>query len=350
MKYEDYKAIDNFFENEVENVQKREQTETKKKKKKGIKEIILSVTAIILAGIATLVILLPGKKSDKKNTSSKTSSVITVADLGVEEEIVSKPNKQYGETTGNIKKEDLVEKNGVIYKDKEAADKSNKVGTSSIDLQGGKLEIDKNGDVVEKDKGYKIIDESGKVISSGSNSTGIPKGYAWDSVLNKYVKEDQVGKYVYVDATYYAQDGEIVYKKGDIVLKETLEKIKKQLSTTKPVVSSNNSSKTQGNISSNTSSETQSNASSNTSSNVSTSTSSNVSSNTSSTESSTIEQTGKVNPDGTYTIYGVTYMDKATFENFVLDENALVNFGYYKGVIYPREVIEDMIQQKQNVK
>lgn len=338
MKYEDYKAIDNFFENEVENVQKSKQTEPKKKNKKGIKGIIISATALVLAGITALVFLLPRKKNDNKNTSSNISSIITVADLGVEEEIVSKPNKQYGETTGNIKKEDLVEKNGVIYKDKEAADKSNKVGTSSIDLQGGKLEIDKNGNVVEKDKGYEIIDSSSNVISSGSNSTGIPEGYAWDSVLKKYVKEDQVGKYALVDATYYAPDGEVVYKKGDIVLKETLEKIKKQLSTTKPAVSSNTSSKTQ------------SNASSNTSSNTSTSTSSNVSSNTSSTESSNVEQTGKVNPDGTYTIYGVTYMDKATFENFVLDENALENFGYYNGVIYPNEVIKEMFNQKQNVK
>jgi hypothetical protein len=64
----------------------------------------------------------------------------------------------------------------VIYKDKEAADNSDKVGEKETDLKDGELKKDDEGDVVEKD----VEDE-------------IPEGYSWDPVLKKYVKTEDVG-------------------------------------------------------------------------------------------------------------------------------------------------------------
>ena len=306
-----------FEENQVKINAKKEKTEKNKKKRKGI---IISALSLALAGLIAIGSFVGfRKKNNNKNNNINKPSITSVDDLGLDEEFTSSDeSKIYGDTTGNIKKEDLVQKDGVIYKDKEAANKSDKVGTSSIDLQGGKLEIDKDGDVVVKDEvDYVVKDETGEEISSGTTSKDeIPAGYAFDPILNKLVKEDEVGKFVYADSDYYSKiDGRQYCKKGDIVLKTSLENWKKDpnVTTVKPNINTSNN---------------------NTSSNVS---SNNTSSSTTTSTTEKVDE-GKVNADGTYTIAGVTFIDKATYQAIVLGECNEEDLRYNEnGVIYIKE-------------
>ena len=155
-------------------------------------------------------------------------------------------------------------------------------------------------------------------ISSGQldiHLSGIPEGYVWDADRNEYVKKEEVGLYIYSDNTYYYGDGTVALEKGVLISKKDFEIIKKYCTTTKPVV------------------------------NTATENSSNNNQQPTQEQTQTVDE-GKVNVDGTYTIYGTTYMDKATFEAFLLDDNSNQNFGLYNGVIYPASVINEMNAQK----
>ena len=46
----------------------------------------------------------------------------------------------------------------------------------------------------------------------------------------------------------------------------------------------------------------------------------------------------------------ITYMDKVTYECWLLDENSEENYGYYNDVIYPISVIEEISKQNQKTK
>lgn len=329
--------VDNFLDKKLEEIQnkkfeenqakiKAKNKKTQKNKKKR-KWIIISAISLVLAGLVAAGCYFGfRKKNNNKNNNINKPSITSVDDLGLDEEFTSsEESKTYGETTGNIKKEDLVEKNGVVYKDKEAADKSNQVGNKTTDLQNGKLEIDKDGDVVVKDEvDYVVKNEKGEEISSGTTSKDeIPAGYAFDPVLNKIVKADQVGKFVYADNDYYGKTsaGIIQYcEKGDIVLKTSLENWKKDpnITTTKPTVNTSSTTTSSNNTSSTTTS----------------------SNNTSSETTSTTEKVdeGKVNADGTFTIAGVTFIDKATYQAIVLGECNEEDLRYNEnGVIYIKE-------------
>lgn len=309
--------VDNFLDKKLEEIQNKKyaenqvkieaQKEKQEKNKKKRKGIIRATLSLALAGLIAVGCYFGFRK--KNNNSNLKPSITTVDDLGVDEKIDDNNSKLFGETTGNIDKDKLVEKDGTIYKDKDAADKSNKVGDKKPDLQGGKLKIDNDGDVVEKKPGYELKDEDGDVIDKGETDDGIPKGYAYDPVVGKIVKEDQVGKFVYADNNYYSKiDGRQLCKKGDVVLKSTLEKWKKDpnVTTVKPKV--------------------------NTSSN-------NTSSNPTPTNTEKVDE-GKVNADGTFTIAGVTFKDKATYQAIVLGECNEEDLRYdEKGVIYIKENI-----------
>lgn len=306
--------VDNFLDKKLEEIQnkrfeenqakinaKNAKKENSKKKRKGI---IKSAIALALAGLIAVGCYF-GFRKKNNNPNIDKPSITTVDDLGMDEEFDnSDESKLYGDTTGDINKEDLVEKDGVIYKDKEAADNSDKVGDKETDLKDGDLVIDKDGDVVEKEPGYEIKDENGNTTEKGEGD--IPKGYAYDPVLDKIVKEDQVGKFVYADNDYYSKiDGTQYCKKGDIVLKTSLENWKKDsnITTVKPSANTTNN-------------------------------------NTSSTKTESTEKVdnGVINPDGTFTISGVTFKDKATYQAIVLGECNEEDLRYdSKGVIYIKE-------------
>lgn len=345
------KDVNSFFGEKLEQVQneKIEVEKTDKKKKKSLKAIIIAAIAALLAGLGVLTwhLVSKNKKATPNDTNSNTSSIITVDDLGMEEDFTSSlESKEYGKTTGDVDKNKIVEKDGTIWKDKEAADKSKDIGKTTIDDKNGTLKVNSDGEVYEKEKGYEIQKEDGTVVS-GTNGTGEPTkddGYVYDKELDSTVVKDDVNKFVNVDKNYYNKyTGKIVYSKGERVLKETLAKIKKDpnLTTTKPVLSNSSSVSSSSKVSSTSSS--------------SSTTSSSSATSTSSTSSVTDSLGGVVNKNGTYTIYfksedgkiPVTYMDKATYQSWLLDENAEENFGQYlDGIIYPKSVIDEMYSQK----
>ena len=56
----------------------------------------------------------------------------------------------YGNTTGNIDKDKLVEKDGNIYVNQDSANNSNNVGNTSIDTNNDTLVVKPDGTVEEK--------------------------------------------------------------------------------------------------------------------------------------------------------------------------------------------------------
>ena len=95
--------------------------------------------------------MIKNKNKTKADQTTTTSTVFSIDNLGMEEEFPT--NSQYGNTTGDVKKENIVEKDGKYYADKESADKSDKVGQTKVDTQNGKLEVKPDGTVVEKETG-----------------------------------------------------------------------------------------------------------------------------------------------------------------------------------------------------
>lgn len=215
----------------------------KKKNKRKRKGIIISSIALLLAfatGLTSCIKRKTGYESPK-NTITKTMSRLkyefpeniivntqndnkietsSLANLGVELEFQKEDKKEYSSTSGNINVNNIVEdENGTTWVDQEAESKKDEVGKVVTDTQGGTLEIKPDGDVYEKDPSYQIVDDNGNVKEEGKlDDDGIPAGYAWDSVIEKYIPEDEVGKYV--------KDSE-----GNIWLKEDYEAYLKSLET-----------------------------------------------------------------------------------------------------------------------
>ena len=100
---------------------------------------------------------------------------IDINDLGVayEDPTLETGKPEYGETTGNVNKDDIVEKDGINWKDKEAADNSDDVGKTEIDDKDGTLEVKPDGDVFEKEQDYEIKDADGNIKEEGSNEPSI---------------------------------------------------------------------------------------------------------------------------------------------------------------------------------
>ena len=256
------------------------------------------------------------KKETTKNPET-TTSLVDLSDLGKELKSKKDTKSKGNNTTG------YVGSTGKVYVDEESAKNASKVGNSTVDTKGGKLTVYPNGKVFEQEIGYEIKDEKGNVTDKGNlNGSGIPSHYAWDSVLGKYVKESEVGKYVYCDATYYDDNGNIAIKKGDIVSKETLANAKKYFSTTKP-------SQKQEETQVETQPETQAPTTSNT-------TTSNSSSST--INSSSNSDQGVVNADGTYTIDGMTYLSQADYQQCIID--GFEGYAVINGVVQPEENVK----------
>ena len=240
------KSVDSFFDEkfkeikakEIEDAKKRKNEKQNKKQKKK-KRRVVRVLALLLIPIIGIGSYIAHKLTNKKSTPEDVvvpPAIITLDDLGMEEEIVeTTENKELGETTGDIDKDKLVEKDGTIYKDKEAADKSDDIGKVVIDTKDDTLVVKPNGEVFEKEEEHIIIKEDG--TKEELTEEELKDKYVYDENLDELVAKEDVNKFVKVDADYYDKfTGELVYSKGQEVLKETLEKIKKDenLTTTKP--------------------------------------------------------------------------------------------------------------------
>lgn len=311
-----------FLNQKFEEVQNKK-LEENNNNKKGKKGFVVAVVAVILAAFTALTAFILSKKNNKANVPDTTVPTVSTTlleedtsldELGeVYDELMTNGQNQYGNTTGDVDVDNIVEKDGVIWADQEAANNSDKVGQGIIDDKEDSLEITPDGEVLEKEEGYEINKEDGSTGTMDKDE--FDDNYVYDENLDSTVEKEDANKFVEVDADYYNLNGELVYAKGERVTKETFEKIKNDvnLTTTKPVI---NEDSTEPEITEPEPNETQVDS-----------------------------YGGIINPNGTYTVYGTTYMDKATFEAFILDENASQNFGYYNGVIYPVSVLENINQK-----
>ena len=271
---------------------------------------LIAMVATLMAAVTAISCYLYKKEKNKKaedeiipqTTIEETTTTISMDNLGVTEELKDN-NLEYGKTTGDVVAKDIVEKDGVNYKNQAAADKSNQVGQTKIDLQNGKLEVKPNGEVFEKETGYTVVDKQGNVVAEGSN------------------EQDLLNDYITIDRNYYFKDGSLVFSKGELVPKAEFEKYKAYL-TTEPKNVITNETTTKPVETTKAVTTTQPKA------------------------PITDELGGVKNADGTYTIEGLTYMDRATFEAFIIDENSRENFRIRDGVIYPMSVIREMDASK----
>ena len=331
--------VDKFFEQNLLETQNVKTKNTKNGKKKNRKIFAVGLISIILAGVTVLSAIIykklnSNKDKDKTSTQSTTQETTIPAfkqeepvflhDLGFaySNPTLTQAKPQYGNTTGSVDKNKITEQGGTNWKDQEGADKSSQVGTVVTDDKNGTLEVKPNGDVFEKEDGYEVKDENGNIVETGSNESGIPDGYAWDDVLGKLVLEQEIGKYVYADADYYNENGELMLAKGEIVLKVRLEAAKQELTTTKPEVNTQETT-TETTVPETTVPET------------------------TVPEETISSEEGIINPDGTYTIYGVTYMSKEDYEQFLLYPE---QYGYYNGMVLSLEDIEALFQESQKTK
>lgn len=279
---------------------KMKKAKIKKEKKqwsKKVKALLISSVAVLGAAVIGTTAFLAnhfGNKKKKYDTNSK-NETYSISDLGLEEEITSSEDSIYIDATNGIDTKQIVSKNGKLYVNSKAAEKSSEVGKSVIDTKGGTLEVKSNGKVYEKNNSeYQVVDKNGNVTSSGTkDSTGAPNGYVYDSVIGGYVKPEEAGKYV--------RD-----ENGHIVSKEDYE-------------ARNNSNTTSNSTSSSTSS---------------------------SSTISEVEVKGHYNADGTYTIYGMTFETKEDFEQYVLQ--GYEGYGLVNGIMKP--MTKEMEEAKQKTK
>lgn len=387
------KKIKNFIKPK-KNRDKAEKVKTKKPKKLKAKKVrtkktnnrvkIGVIAAVVVVGLLTvtgcsaLVEKLFRRSQDKDNDSNNdlstslsqdnvlentssiedtlsfqdTSSSTDIKDLGDELEFPKEePRPNYGETsTGKADKDKVVEKDGNIYVDKDSADKADKVGETSTDLQNGNLyEDSKDGKVTEKDKGYEVDDGKTKdKVDSGNGE--IPEGYAWDPVLQRYLPKEEVGKYTYVDVDYYEYDMTgnwvVILHKGEIVTHETLALAKQVLSTSptppkEPDIEIPDDKNETPSIPDKDASSTPEEPDNST--------------------PNLDEYGGVLNPDGTYTIYTKEKLDDGTIVEYTLTfrskeeylqwvSQGYEGFGVSGGIMMPEDEINNQLSNTQNQK
>lgn len=206
----------------------------KNKKRKRVKGVFATIAVLIVAAGGFIV----GRFSrnfkthnEKDSYSISSTDSTSLSDLG--KELESKPNSKdkKDKYNGYIKGS-----NGKLYADTESAKNADKVGNSIIDTQGGKLTVDSNGKVKEKDTGYEITDGKGNTIASGNEtSDGKVDGFEENKELGGTYEKGNIDENdVRADANYYDQDGNLIISKGELIEKASLEWAKQNLSTTKP--------------------------------------------------------------------------------------------------------------------
>lgn len=318
------------------NSKKFRKNNNKNKKKKGI---IIGVTSVLLAGVMVatgffVTKLLNKMKKQTKDSTSTSQNVDTLGtgslDLLGEELPKTDTNSEYTKVSGDFNIEDVVRgSDGRLYVDGESARNAEKSGTSEIDTKGGTLEIGSDGDVYTKEDGYEVIDEDGNVIDSG---TGTP------------AQVDEGIDYVECPSNYYDDEGNLVHSAGEFITQAELDRCRQYYHTTKPQgdeyvtveeeiiyydeeVATTGSEETKEDVVE-TKEEVTETVEEITETEV-------VEEDTTYEEETTISysDSGVVNPDGTYTIYGVTYASYADYQQYIIDGGA--GYGYIDGIIQP---------------
>lgn len=329
-----------YLEQKIKNVQKEQSKniEKSKIKRKGLKKRIIAVV-LSASALFTAFFLTKKQNNNYKNNKPVYSTIDTTPTINPEDQIslnglglvyenpiLETEKQEYGNTTGDIKKEDLVEKNDTIWKDQEAANNSSNVGKTEIDDKDDTLEVKPNGDVFVKDEGYEIEKEDGTVTEGTiteedkQNGDTLPPEYVHDENLNKDVVEEDNNKFVYCDANYYDSTGALVYAKGELISKEDLELAKQLLTTTKQTTV------TQSTVPETTVPET-------------------TVPETTVPEETFVPTQGVVNKDGTYTIDGITFETKADYDQWVIQgfEGYAMDLD---GIMKPEEEIKANYNQK----
>ena len=314
-------SVDEYLNREVFGTKKEKPVKIKKLKNK--KRLIVSAVAIILAITTAVTCMIHFGRKKKQNGSdllpTKTISTLSLDEMGSELEFPDESKldqPRYGEVvSGDININEIVEgkdpktNKTILWKNQEAKEKSKDIGKTVIDTKNGTLVVTQNGTVKEKTEGYEVKDTTGKVVASGEGN--VPQGKVWDNDQNAYVDSSEAGKYVYADTNYYDKTtGELILEKGMLVTKETLENAKRVLSTSNTASNYNSYENNSYNTQSYSAYE------------------SNTSYNQTYTEpvyTPVQEETkqvssdeGRVNSNGTYTIYGMTFQSKADYQQWVI--------------------------------
>lgn len=275
----------------------------------NLKMRLTSIALLTTIGLTAIFTSSCSKKNKNELSSNNPTSIslstFSLDDLGTELSPITE-NKLYGKTTGNVDKNKIVkDKNGTIWANKEALEKSSNIGKTIIDDKNGTLEQKEDGKVYQKEE-YSVSHEDG-TISNGTiddntkytpDGVPIPDGYAWDPNRKEIVKEDEVGKYI------YDENGDLVsidtYNKyphtpdNSETTNSTVEEI--PIDNSKPSDSNNNT------------------------------------------------DVGIYNEDGTYTIFGITYPSKQDYEQFLINPEGYILIG--EKVIYDPALYNEAEKQK----
>lgn len=285
--------------------------------KKNIKVIILAIIAALGVAASTLIFSFIGNRNKNKdeNNSTSSSSSFSLDEMGNELEIPSTTTKKYGNVvSGSVDLDKVVEQNGKLYKDATEASKA-KNTTTTIDLKNGTLKTS-NGKVYDRTTGYEIKDETGKTVATGNlDNTGTPNGFENNENLGgTFEKEDNTQDLVRADADYYNEEGKLVIVKGSVVSKETLEYAKQHLTTTTTTKATTTTTTVKNNTTTKAT-----------------------------TTTTTAADQGKVNKDGTYTIFGLTFKTKADYQQWVIQGYE----GYVEadGIMISEEELNNRLQK-----
>lgn len=314
-----------------ENQKTAKKLNKKKANKKKRKGIIISSIALLLAattGLTTFFMTKNNKKNKPeyeppKNTITNNidNDEITAGsleDLGVKLDFPKDEKKEYTNPSGNIDTSKIVEdEKGTIWVDKEAESKKDEVGKKVTDTNNGEYEEKADGDVYKKDEDYQIVDKDGNVKEEGKlDSDGLPPKLDYDKDTDKILDDGHAntGLYVAPDGSLWGSEQEYL----DSLKKEEITDTETEFIPMDPViveespVSNDEASGSQDTSSDSTIDEKDDAIYSD--------------------DDLTLND-GVLNADGTYTIWGLTFLSKADFEQWFMNDGE----GYKRenGIMVP---------------
>lgn len=306
-------------EKELEKNNEIEAKLTSGKKKNRI--ITLSIVAVIMSAITAIsVFSLKNKKNNNKekididkaisNTitgvsdleninNNENSDTIKLEDLDVELDVLEDLNsdkKEYSNPTGNVNVNEIVQDNNTkeIWSSQSAQQNSVNIGSEVFDTKDDTLEVKPNGNVYEKNIGYEIKDQNSNIISSGDYDNGKIPGYVKDESTGDQIKVEDIN-------TYTDPDGNLWESKEQY---ENYLKLLESQNESKETIIIPVENQTDDNL--------------------------NIEQDVNLGDNSNISQTpeqGKINPDGTYTIFGITYDSKADYQAYIMGEEGYIIVG-----------------------
>lgn len=133
--------------------------------------------------------------------------------------------------SGNFDINEVVrDANGVLWASQKDLEDSKNIGKVIIDTNNGEYVItkDDNGNTIVKEVGvgYQIIDKNGKTIESGEE---LPTNYKEIEGTKDLIEKD----YTIASKDYYNNEGEVVISKGSVIKNETESKANQELATSK---------------------------------------------------------------------------------------------------------------------